>query len=45
MQKYLLSIGDFEPYNKFSNLVQWAILHYNLYKYFFQTSTKIRGGQ
>ena len=40
MQKYLLVIGDFELYTKFSNLVQLVILHYNLFKYFFKNSSK-----
>ena len=40
MQKYLLSIGDFELYTNFSNLVQWALLHYNPFKYFFKNSSK-----
>ena len=40
MQKYLLVIGDFELYTKFSNLVQLIILHYNLFKYFFKNSSK-----
>ena len=43
MQKYISFIGYFGFYTKFSNLVQWATLHYNLFKYFFKTSTKIRG--
>ena len=41
----LQSFGDFELFPKFSNLVQFALLHYNLFKYFFKTSTKIRGCQ
>ena len=45
MEKYLLFIGDFELNNKISNLVQWAILHYNLFKYLFKASTKIMGYQ
>ena len=45
MQKYISFLGYFEFYTKFSNLVQWTVLHYNLFKYFFKTSTKIRGGQ
>ena len=40
MQKYLLVIGDFELYTKFSNLVKLVILHYNLFKYFFKNSSK-----
>ena len=40
MQKYLLVIGDFELYTNFSNLVQWALLHYNPFKYFFKNSSK-----
>ena len=45
MQRYISFIGYFEFYTKFSNLVQWAIFHYNLFKYLFKTSTKIRGGK
>ena len=45
MQKYPLVIGDFELYINFSNLVQQVFLHYNLFKYFFKVSTKIRGCQ
>ena len=45
MQKYISFFGYFELYIKFSNLVQWAILHYNLFKYLFKTSTKIMGYQ
>ena len=41
----LQSFGDFELYTKFSNLVQFALLHYNLFKYSFRTYTKIRGCQ
>ena len=40
MQKYLLAIGDFELYTNFSNLVQWALLHYSPFKYFFKNSSK-----
>ena len=45
MQKYLLVNEDFQLYPKFSKLVQFVILHYNLFKYFFKVSTKIRGCQ
>ena len=45
MQKDISFIGYFEFYTKFSNLVQWAFLHYNPFKYFFLASTKIMGCQ
>ena len=35
----------FEPYTQFFFSGPECILHYNLFKYFFKTSTKIKGGQ
>ena len=40
MQKYISISRYFEFYTKFSNLVRRTVLHYNLFKYLFKTSTK-----